>query len=126
MVSIFAPGIVVPIPTFPPLSYRVPFTRLPPVPHFGIYPEVRDPTFESSSDEIFAFHVVLSASVINLLLVSVAIFAGRIFVPFHAPVAMVPRVVIFEVPAQVESAVFSTFESPTDHLSNVCHVLSPR
>ena len=34
-------------------------------------------------------------------------------VPFHVPVVMVPKVVRFPDPAQVESAVSSTFESPT-------------
>ncbi len=37
-------------------------------------------------------------------------------VPLQVPVAMVPRVVMFEEPTQVESAVFSTLPSPTSDL----------
>ncbi len=37
-------------------------------------------------------------------------------VPDHVPVVIVPRVVIFVVPAHVESAVFSTADRPTSVL----------
>jgi hypothetical protein len=42
------------------------------------------------------------------------------------PVVIVPRVVMFAEPAQVERAVFSAFPSQTADLSRVCHVLSHR
>ena len=51
-------------------------------------------------------------------------FARAIVVPFHVPVVIVPRVVIFEEPAHVESAVFSTFHSHTSLLvRTTAHVL---
>ena len=52
-------------------------------------------------------------------------FARLMVVPFHVPVAMVPRVVMFEEPAQVESAVFSTFPKPTSLLTSVTAPVFP-
>ncbi len=47
-------------------------------------------------------------------------------VPFQTPVEMVPRVVRFVEPAQVERAVFSTLPRPTLALVKVGLAISPR
>ena len=52
-------------------------------------------------------------------------FTRLMAVPFHVPVAMVPRVVIFEEPAQVERAVFSTLLNPTSPFTSITTPVFP-
>ena len=48
------------------------------------------------------------------------IYVVDIALPCHTPVAIVPKVVILELPAQVERAVFSTLPKPTSALVVAC------
>ena len=48
-----------------------------------------------------------------------AIYPSAIAVPFHVPVATLPKVVIFAVPAHVDTAVFSTLFKERSVLTSV-------
>lgn len=113
-------GLVIHIHIFPHDSYITEFPITFDEVNFGIYQDV---PFKFDVDNLL-FHVVLSASVMNLLVVSVAIFVGLIDVPFHVQVVMVPKVVILALHVHVDNAVFSTFESHTSvFVSVTAHVL---
>jgi len=78
-----------------------------------------------STESLSAFAVPVNVGLANLAIAE-SIYVDDIEDPCHVPEPIVPSVVIFEDPAHVDRAVFSTFPRPTDDLSNVCHDLSPR